>query len=41
MDAIKNDLIDRINKIKTDMIFWIAGVSNLQYFLLMISIKFF
>jgi hypothetical protein len=37
----KIDLIDRINKIKTELIVWIVAVSLLQYILLMITRKFF
>jgi len=37
----KIDLIDRINKVKTDLIVWIVGVSLLQYILLMVTRKFF
>jgi len=41
MDTMKVDLIDRIKKSKTDLIFWIVGVSVLQYILLMVTRKFF
>ena len=41
MDTMKVDLIDRINKVKTDLIVWIVGVSILQYILLMVTLKFF
>jgi hypothetical protein len=37
----KIDLIDRINKIKTELIVWIVAVSLFQYILLMITRKFF
>jgi len=37
----KIDLIDRINKVKTELIVWIVGVSLLQYILLMVTRKFF
>jgi hypothetical protein len=41
MDVLKVELIDRINKVKTDLIVWIVGVSVLQYILLMVTRKFF
>jgi len=37
----KIDLIDRINKVKIELIVWIVGVSLLQYILLMVTRKFF
>ena len=37
----KIELIDRINKVKTELIVWVVGVGVLQYLLLMLTKKFF
>ena len=37
----KVDLLDRINKVKTELIVWVVSVGILQYLLLMLTKKFF
>lgn len=41
MDTIKSDLIDTNNKVRTELIVWIVGISLFQYFLIMVTRKFF
>jgi hypothetical protein len=37
----KIDLIDRMNKIRTELIIWVVSVGIIQYLLLMLTKKFF